>query len=103
MKAKKLQQQFLEAARKLPDNDHVPYAFEKRIMAQLSSASQPDAMSIWARGLWQATIPCLTLMIAVSTWSVMATSETSTDDPLVVDLELTMLQPFDELSVEELW
>ena len=103
MKAKEFQQQLVEAARKLPDNDRVPYAFEKRIMARLKSAPQPDALSIWARGLWQASVPCLTLMIAVSTWSIMNASDISSEDPLVVDLELTMLQPFEELSVEELW
>ncbi|MCS1408161.1 MAG: hypothetical protein M2R45_01331 [Verrucomicrobia subdivision 3 bacterium] len=103
MKNHNLHETILRAARKLPDDTRVPYAFEKRIMARLTSQSQPDSLDLWARGLWQATIPCLTLMFAISAWSMVATGRVPSIDPLATDLELTMIQPFDELDVEYLW
>ena len=98
-----LHSNLINAAKKLPEDDRVPYSFEKRIMAHLQSAPQPDSMALWARGLWQASVPCLALMVAIGTWSVIDSNQVPTIDPLAADLELTMLQPFDELKVEELW
>ncbi len=103
MKQKNLHSNIIKAAQKLSEDDRVPYAFEKRIMAQLETAPQPDALALWAKGLWQASVPCLALMIAISTWSVIGQPTEPTVDPLAADLELAMLQPFDDLSVEELW
>ncbi len=104
MKTQKLHETLIQAGRKLPDDERVPYAFEKRIMAHLTSAPQPDQWALWARGLWRATVPCLTLMCGIALWSTFATSSTAVaENPLDVDLELAMLQPFEELSVEELW
>lgn len=103
MQKKDLHQLLIEAARKLPEDEKVPYSFEKRITAQLQSTRQVDDLALWAKGLWQAAIPCLALMIALGTWSAIDENQTQEANPLAVDLELTMLQPFDELSVEELW
>lgn len=103
MKNQNLHSNLIKAAKKLPEDTHVPYAFEKRIMANLQSVPQPDALALWARGLWQASVPCLALMIAIGTWSAIDGQEGQKVDPLAADLELTMLQPFDELNVEELW
>lgn len=103
MNKKNLYENLIEAARKLPEDDRVPYSFEKRIMARLESPPQPDSLALWARGLWRATVPCLTLMIAIGTWSAVSGQATEVEDPLATDLELAMLQPFDELNVEELW
>lgn len=106
MQKKDLHQLLIEAARKLPEDEKVPYSFEKRIMAQIQSIqsrNQVDDLALWARGLWQAAIPCLALMIALGTWNAVDQSQAQEVNPLAVDLELTMLQPFDELSVEELW
>ena len=103
MNIQNLHSNLIEAAKKLPEDDRVPYSFEKRIMANLQSTPQPDSMALWARGLWQATVPCLALMVAIGTWSVIDSNQVPIVDPLAADLELTMLQPFDELNVEELW
>ena len=103
MNKRNLHSNILEAAQKLPEDNHVPYAFEKRIMARIQATPQPDSLALWARGLWQATVPCLALMVAIGTWSAIDSRSESSVDPLAADLELTMLQPFDELSVEDLW
>lgn len=96
----------MRAARKLPEDTRVPYSFEKRVMASLSTTNSPDALSdalsLWSRGLWRATLPCLALMLAIGMWSFFANGGLSTD-PLASDIELTMMQPFNELDVENLW
>lgn len=106
MKNNRLQETFLRAARKLPEDPRVPYSFEKRVMAGLRTANPPDASSnalaLWSRGLWRATLPCLVLMLAIGMWSFFANEHMSTD-PLVFDVELTMMQPFNELDIENLW
>lgn len=106
MKNSRLHETFLRAARKLPENSRVPYSFEKRVMASLSTASPPDALSdslaLWSQGLWRATLPCLVLMLAIGMWSFFA-NEGLPLDPLASDIELTMMQPFNELDVETLW
>lgn len=106
MKNNHLHETFLRAARKLPEDTRVPYSFEKRVMASLSTAHPPDALSdalaLWSRGLWRATLPCLALMLAIGMWSFFANERMSTD-PLVSDIEMTMMQPFNELEAENLW
>ncbi len=106
MKNRRLHETILRAARKLPEDACVPYLFEKRITAHLaaSAASPPDSLALWSRGLWQATVPCLALMIfAIGAWSLLVNEHPPTMDPLATDIELTMMQPFDELDIEELW
>lgn len=106
MKNSCLYETLLRAARKLPEDTRVPYSFEKRIMASLSTASPLDALSdslaLWSRGLWRATLPCLALMLAIGMWSLFINESLSTD-PLASDIELTMMQPFNELDIEDLW
>ncbi len=69
MKLENLQQKLIAAARKNPPNDHVPFAFEKRIMARLAGATIPDGWILWSRALWRAAVPCLMLVVFASLWS----------------------------------
>jgi hypothetical protein len=59
MNLAQLQEKLLAAARADRPSEHVPYAFEKRILARLATAPQPDAWTVWARLLWRAATPCL--------------------------------------------
>ena len=106
MKNSRLHETFLRAAGKLPEDTRVPYSFEKRVMASLPTASPPnvssDSLALWSRWLWRATLPCLALMLAIGMWSFFANEPMSTD-PLVSDIEMTMMQPFNELDFETLW
>ena len=69
MNVDKLQEKVIAIARKTPPSDHVPFAFEKRIMARLMEAGMPDGWLLWSRALWRAAIPCLLLVLFVSVWS----------------------------------
>ena len=106
MKNSRLHETFLRAAEKLPEDARVPYSFEKRVMAVLPTVSPPgvpfDSLALWSRWLWRATLPGLALMSVIGMWSLFANERFSTD-PLASDIELTMMQPFNELDVEDLW
>lgn len=58
MDYEKLRCQLLEAARRNPPSERVPYAFERRVMAQLPSWVRPDAsgLAFWTRGFWRAAL-----------------------------------------------
>ena len=48
--------------------DHVPYAFENRIMAHIEAAPQVavNLWQQWSQALWRTAVPCLTVMILVA-------------------------------------
>lgn len=55
METDQLYRKLIAAAKSKPEDDRVPYAFEKRIMANLPSrANSID----WVRGMWRAAISC---------------------------------------------
>ena len=91
----------VRAARKLPEEDRVPLHFEKRIMARLAGVAPVDVLALWARGLWRAALPCLLLTCLTILWSVGGSTQTAQgEDSLAADLELTMMQPFEDLTSE---
>jgi len=69
MNLAKLEEKLLAAARSAPVSDAVPYAFEKRILAQIRSQNIHDEWSSWARGLWRAAAPCVAIMVLLGVWS----------------------------------
>ena len=69
MQLDQLHQKLIAAARKTPLNGSVPYAYEKRIMAQIRGVSAPDGWILWSRALWKAAIPCLMVVLVASLWS----------------------------------
>lgn len=68
MNVGKLETLLLDAARKSAPDDRVPYAFEKRIMANL--ASHP-ANNLWLSGnsLWRAAFSCIAITALCGIWS----------------------------------
>src|SRR6476659_10133566 len=90
MNLTELEKALLTAARSRPVNDAVPFAFEKRIMAQLKSLAIVDEWSWWARGLWRAVAPCVAVMLLLSAWSLYGPGYGSGVD-LSQDFENTVL------------
>jgi hypothetical protein len=74
MDLEKLQQKLMAAAKATPPSDHVPYAFEKRIMARLAAPLTVDVWAVWGRWLWRAVAPCMSVMAALGVW-VLATMQ----------------------------
>ena len=89
---------FNNLARSLKPDDRVPYAFEKRIMAQLRSCKVADVWTIWSGTMWRAAFSCL--LICVLTGAAVTLSEATSAELLASDLERTVLAPVD---VDDSW
>ena len=48
MKINEIQAMLLAAARALPPDEHVPYSFERRVMALLGAEPAPDPWALWS-------------------------------------------------------
>ena len=101
MNLERLRLKLLATARANPSGNHVPYAFEKRVLAHLAVRPVLDLSALWARALWRAAAPCVAvslLLLGVSSFVSTETSSASDDSP---DLEETMLAVIDQS--EEVW
>jgi hypothetical protein len=105
-------ERFLKFARNLPGNEHVPYAFEKRIMARIRELLTPAPLAFCSRMLWRAVVPCFGVMILAALFSTKeptaafidqatfdpAETMTETVDSESTDFETVMLASFDDLE-----
>jgi hypothetical protein len=70
MNIEALRKKLLAVARTHPPGDHVPFAFERRIMARLAETAPADAWTLWGRALWRAAVSCVAVMVLSGLWSV---------------------------------
>ncbi len=80
MNASKLQSKLIEAARKEPLSDRVPYAFEKRIMARLAGMTPLNPWALWGRPLWRAALFCVAITLLCGLWSIMTSAPAPKND-----------------------
>lgn len=101
MNLTELQKKLLAAARANPPSDHVPVAFEQRVLAHLKARQPVDVSALWARALWRAVVPCvaLTVILLVASFSLTTTGTAAPD--LAQAFEQTMLAASDQ--PEEIW
>ena len=95
MNENELQKKLIAAARAHTPSDHVPYAFEKRIIALIPTMKPTDSTAAWVRGLWQAAISCAAIAIVCGTWSFFNPSSNTGDD-LSQNFETTLLASVDQ-------
>jgi hypothetical protein len=69
MNLNELHDRLIAAAKSTPPGDHVPYAFEKRIMVRLASVAPPNPWALWAPPLWRAAVSCLAITLLCGLWS----------------------------------
>jgi hypothetical protein len=102
MNLEALRQKLLAAARANPPDERVPYAFEKRVMAHLTSKPALDLGALWARAMWRAAAPCVAVSLLLLGVSSFVNTETSSaGEEGSPDLEETMLAVIDQS--EEVW
>ena len=104
MNTEELRKKLLAAARANPPGDHVPLAFEKRVLANLAARPTADIAALWARALWRAAVPCVALTVLLGAFSFMPTNTTTNTDnepDLSLTFEETLLASSDQQ--EELW
>ncbi|MGA3180633.1 MAG: hypothetical protein ABSF38_09850 [Verrucomicrobiota bacterium] len=102
MNASDLQTKLIGAARKQPPQDHVPYAFEKRIMARIGSASRLNAWALWGRPLWRAALSCVALTLVCGVWLLATAPAATGDESFAQDFERTVFASLNQ-HVEDAW
>jgi hypothetical protein len=63
-----LHNKLISAARALPADGRVPYAFEKRVMARLAETVRVDLAAAWASALWRGALACLVVTMLSGAW-----------------------------------
>ena len=102
MDLEQLRQTLLATARANRPEDHVPYAFEKRVMAHLEMKPAMELGALWARALWRAAAPCVAVSLVLLGISFFVSADaTLVSDEGSPDLEETMLAVIDQS--EETW
>ena len=86
----------VRTARQHPPGDHVPYAFEKRVLAGLVSAKTDDWSAI-ARALWWAAGACSAVALAMSVWTY---APGGAGENFADDLEQTILASVDNAVLD---
>lgn len=101
MDIEELQKKLLAVARANTPGDKVPYAFEKRILARITSEPVVDVWALWSRLLWRAAAPCVGIMLIISIWAMVSLDLNGSSETLATDLENTVLAPL--ASLEDSW
>ncbi|HUS36047.1 MAG TPA: hypothetical protein VM680_11915 [Verrucomicrobiae bacterium] len=84
-------EEFVKLAREMRRDEQVPYTFEKRVMANLSTPITADALTQWAGALWRAVAPCVAITAIAALVSFSQATETPSD--LDAALENAVLTP----------
>ena len=79
MKLDNLHQKLIAAARAEQPSDRVPYAFEKRIMARITSGSAVDTLGAWSAALWRAAVSCVVVSVVASAFVLWSSAAHETD------------------------
>jgi hypothetical protein len=74
MNVPELERKLIGAARQNPPSQRVPFAFEKRVLAQIRSVPGPDGWALWGHALWRAAASCLAVVLLLGTWSMLTTN-----------------------------
>jgi len=95
MNLAELQKKLLAAARFHHPDEHVPYAFEQRVMARLANCPAFDPLAIWNRILWQAVTPCVAVMLLLGVWTFLSGPADNSGEALAADLENSLYLSFE--------
>lgn len=82
-----LEDRLFSAARRLRPSEHVPYGFEKRIMARLLSEPRVDPWLVLTRVLWKGAGAAVAVMACSSLWLIADLSLGSPQATLAEDLD----------------
>lgn len=82
MNLAELETKLLAAARNNPPSDHVPYAFEQRVMARLRERPAADPAAYWAQALWRGALSCVAVVVLLGAFSWFSPATSDLDDHL---------------------
>ena len=96
MNLNELERKLTAAARLQKPDDRVPYAFEKRIMAHITSRPLPDRWTVWGNSLWRAAVSCVAVALVCGGISLFSQTTTDNSTNLTQDFENTLLASADQ-------
>ena len=99
MNVAELQKKLVAAARLSAPDDRVPYAFEKRIMAQIAARAVAERWVFWTQGLWRAAGACVAVAVVLGTISLFTPATLENGNDLSQDFENTLLASVDQNDV----
>ncbi len=102
MNLEQMRKKLIGAARNMPPSEHVPHAFQKRIMARIGRATPLSCWALWARPLWGAAVSCVALTLLCGAWSLAATSRAGNSDTFSQDFERTVFSSVSQ-RIEDAW
>lgn len=76
MKLNQLHDKLIAVAKKNPVGDHVPYAFEKRIMSRLAAVKPQNGWALWGGPLWRGAVSCVAITVVCGVWSLASNRQT---------------------------
>jgi hypothetical protein len=104
MNLSELHRKLIAAARTAPADEHVPYAFEKRIMARLAGHAPLDPWLLWGRAFSHAAALCVAFMLVMAAGSYFVPSTSgNSSETLSQDVEQTLFAAVDNNADQEAW
>lgn len=94
MSLPELNNKLIAVGRANPPSDRVPYAFEKRIMAFITTRPAMDNWAFWSRSLWRAAASCVAIMLVAGAVTFFSSGTASAD--LSQDFDNTVLAAVDQ-------
>ncbi len=99
MNVVELQKKLLAAARANRPSEAVPYAFEKRILARLTSLPMEDPWRAWGVALWRGALASVAVALLAGAWAVSPLNTTrSNSTDFSQELEQTLMTSVDEVD-----
>jgi hypothetical protein len=98
MNLDELEKKLLAAAKRQPQDDRVPYAFEKRIMAHIASRGAVDRWVVWGNSLWRAAASCVAIAVVCGGIALYSSPAPDNNTDLSQDFENTLLASADQPS-----
>jgi hypothetical protein len=104
MNLAELHRKLIAAARANAPAEHVPYAFEKRIMARLA-AQISDPWAFWGRAFSRAAVCCVVFMLALAAGSYFMPSAQApgNTETLSQDVDQTLVAAVDNNTDQDSW
>jgi len=102
MNLNELHAKLIAVARKNPPGDHVPYAFEKRIMRRLAAVAPLNSWALWGGPLWRAAVSCVAITVLCGVWSFAASRQADSQESFSQAFEAAVFAPPSQ-HAEDAW
>jgi hypothetical protein len=102
MNLNKLHDKLIAVAKRNPPSDHVPYAFEKRIMSRLAAAPPLNHWALWSGPLWRGAVSCIAITVLCGVWSIASNKRADSQESFNQTFESAVFAPPGQ-NAEDAW